>query len=77
MPTKYHVRPNSVDSHQADPYWMALVVRYEESVTFDRDLLVTNEKAFEVGINPGVVANKERKPLILSNAITAWSISNS
>ena len=74
MPTKYHVRPNSVDSHQADPYWMALIVRYAEPITFDRKKILGEEAVREISTSATVSPVQERAPLLLVNAITSWSV---
>lgn len=76
MPTKYHVRPNSVDSHQADPHWMALVVRYEEVLSFDKKKLWESHP-FDVAVDSDIPPMWERPALLLSNAITSWVINMS
>ncbi|CAB4127407.1 hypothetical protein UFOVP75_181 [uncultured Caudovirales phage] len=77
MPFTYDVLPNSYDSHQSNPYWFGLIVRFNDTITFDIDAILSNDDAKELDIGLQNLRQDpvlERPSLILSSSITSWSI---
>lgn len=79
MPFRYLLEPNSGDSHQSSPYWLALIVRFGIKDTVNREFmrgnipLEANVSKPEVRDNPV----EEAEPLLLEHEVQAWSIDQS
>lgn len=79
MSIRYPVDPNSLDSHQSNPQWLAAIIRFKDFRTQDR------EKVLRV-VDPGLNVSTEEatadpvheKPaLLLSSQIESWSTQES
>ncbi len=79
MAFRYHLQPNSGDSHQVNAWWFAAIIRFAHVRTFDRSVIVDpNNHSFncsKFGISEQ--ATKERSPLLVTNQLVNWQVSHS
>lgn len=75
---RYHVRPNSYDSHQVEAGWFAVIVRFKHIQTFDRTNVINPDNQSLNVSYPDLENNAvdERKALLLTNQLVNWQVSS-
>lgn len=80
MAFRYIIQPNSPDSHQADPWWFAVIVRFKSVQTFDRATITAPASDQELNVSlaeADAFPVAEREPLILTSQIVAFNVNYS
>jgi hypothetical protein len=79
MAFRYLLEQNSPDSHQSDPWWFGVVVRFKHVTTFDRNYVVAQaaEREMNVSLQEADIGPvDEREPLVLTNQIVAFTVNH-
>jgi hypothetical protein len=69
----HKIAANAVDSHQTNPYWLAVVVRFKVRDSFNHSFSNPGSKP-EVEANP---VAEDGDPLVIDSDIVAWNTSSS
>ncbi len=78
MAFRYVLEPNSGDSHQITPYWLALVVPFFYRVTADRMRILDQNSAYKQDISlPSIDGMREGPKILWEHEIFQWSTSHS
>jgi hypothetical protein len=74
MAFTYTITQNSSDSHQAEPFWIGVVVPFKFKDTFNRNNFATSDNA-NVGSIPDALKNpvEEDDIIIIDNDCVSWS----
>lgn len=73
MAFTYNITKNSGDSHQADPYWLAVVIPFKNKITFNPHFS-NPANASLPKINP---VEEDKKPILIDDDCISWSTSSS
>ncbi len=78
MAFSYFVKPNSADSHQADPYWLGVVVPFKYKDTYDRSAgFSSNGQSKSEVISDKATVIAELPFVFLDNDCISWETSSS
>jgi hypothetical protein len=77
MAFRYVLEPNSGDSHQVAPYWLALVVPFFHRVTVDRAKLLQNSQYQQDISRDDVDSMREGPKILLEHEVLQWQTSQS
>lgn len=79
MSFSYLLEQNTPDSHQSDPWWFAVIIRFKHVQTFSRNSVTSSDSNRANVSLPDADENpvEEREPLILTNQITGFTVTHS